>query len=238
MVTISFPMRNYNKKPILWWVGFVSSILLVVLTTFNTVLASGFGGWISEKLIDRDGLTDSNVLIGSGTTNSGLDVAMSGRATATGATNVYMDGVGTHATLNGNLATLNGFPSVYVYFQWGYDGVNYIGATTPQLMNATGVFTDTIAHFDPGKTVYYRAAVDSDGLSFSSPSTFITEGSIAAGFNLLNGVVVLVYIALMLFVTIKIMMHSTIAGLLFSAVAIYIGEAFIQAIQVALNSMF
>jgi hypothetical protein len=66
----------------------------------------------------------------------------------------------------------------------------------------------------------------------------VTTGSIAAGFNLLNAVVVVAYIALVLFTMVALGRKSTIAALLFMAVAIYIGEAFIAAIQAALNSIF
>jgi hypothetical protein len=227
---------NYKSK--LWWLCLISAIVLMLLFASVYAYASGFGGWISEKLVGRSGVADSNLLIGSsGATGSGLDVAMSGLAVATGAINIYMDGTGTHATLNGNLSTLNGFPSVSVYFQWGYGAV-YDHTTAAQTMAGTGAFSADIAHFDPGQTVYYRTVVEADGTSYSSPSTFVTTGSIAAGFNLLNAVVVVAYIALVLFTMVALGRKSTIAALLFMAVAIYIGEAFIAAIQAALNSIF
>ncbi len=223
----------------LWWVCLVFAIFFIFVFVSTYAYASGFGGWVSEKLVNRDGLADSNLLIGiSAVPNSGLELAMTGRATPLEATNIYMDGVGTHATLNGNLLTLNGFPSVYVYFQWGYDGVNYVGITAPQLMVATGSFSANIAGFHPGKRVYYRTVVDADGLTFSSPSSFVSSGGIVSGFNLLNAVVVVAYIAMVLFIVIAVGSRSTIMALLVVAVAIYLGEAFVVAIQESLNRVF
>lgn len=239
-LSLNKPLRIFPAyKSRLWWLFFVMAVVMAVSLSTVYVAASGFGGFVSEYLMGRSGVDNSNLLIGSGgAVGSGVDVAMSGRAVTAGATNIYMDGAGTHATLSGNLLTLNGFPSVYVYFQWGYDGANYIGLTAPQLMGATGAFTADIAHFDPGKTVYYRVAVDADGLSFSSPSSFIAEGGIVTGFNLLNAVVVLAYIAMVIFVMIAIGSKSTVASLIWLAVAIYIGEAFVVAIQEALTNLF
>jgi hypothetical protein len=58
------------------------------------------------------------------------------------------------------------------------------------------------------------------------------------GFNLLNAVVVISYISLVLFTMVALGRKSTVAALLWMAVAIYIGEAFIAIIQEALNSVF
>jgi len=221
-----------------WWACLSVGILLMVIFSSALAYASGWGGYISEKLIGRSGVNNSSLLVGrSGVSNSALDVAMSGVATATGATNIYMDGAGTHATLNGNLQSLRGFPSVSVYFQWGYDGV-YDHSTAAQTMAATGSFSDTIAHFDPSKAVNYRAVVVADGTNYSSPSTFIASGGIVTGFNLLNATVVLVYVAMVIFVALAIGSRSTIAALVFLAIAIYMGEAFVTGIQEAINALF
>ncbi len=221
-----------------WWTCLVMAALLMLVFSSVAVYASGWGGYISEKVINRNGVANSNLLIGrSGVVTSGLDVAMSGRALVVGATNVYMDGAGTHATLNGNLQSLNGFPQNTVYFQWGYD-TSYGYTTVSQVVAATGAFSSNIQGFDPSQTIYYRAVVEADGISYSNPSSFVATGAIVGGFNMLNAVVVIAYIAMILFTMITIGRQSTIAALLLMTVAIYLGEAFVVAIQEALRNMF
>lgn len=230
--------RLPDYKSRLWWFSLIMALLIALSFCAVSVYASGFGGYLSELLVGRSGVSDSNLLIGrSGVTGSGLDVGMSGIATPTGATNVYMDGAGTHATINGNLSSLNGFPSVAVYFQWGYD-TNYGNTTASQTMVATGAFSADIQHFDPSQTVYYRAVIDADGRNYSSPSSFVATGAIVTGFNLLNAVVVLAYIAMVIFAVIVVGSQSTIGAIILMAVAIYLGEAFVVAIQEAIRNLF
>ncbi len=234
MLSSLFPI--YKSK--MWWLCLAIAVSLCMMFMSAMVYAAGFGGYVSEFLMGRSGVVDSNLLIGrDGVSNSGLDLGMSGIVAVTEATNVYMDGSGTHATLNGNLQSLNGFPQAIVYFQWGYD-TSYGHTTTGQTVAAIGAFTADIAHFDPSQTVYYRAVVDCDGRNYSSASTFVASGGIVSGFNLLNAVVVLAYVALVIFVVLAIGSKSTIVALIVLAVAIYLGEAFVVALQEAIRNLY
>jgi len=225
---------KYNPKLLF------SVILALFIASFGfwTVYASGLGGYISEKLLERSGVTNSHILIDmSGVSNSSLDTGMSGRVTVSAASNIYMDGTGSHATLSGNLQDMNGFPSVTVYFEWGYDA-SYGHTTTSQVMATTGSFSATLDHFDPSETVYFRGVAVADGKNYSSPSSFVASGASFAWFNLLDAVVTLAYVALVIFVVIQLGQRSTIVALLFMAIAIYVGEAFITVIAEALRNIF
>jgi hypothetical protein len=70
-------------------------------------------------------------------------------------------------------------------------------------------------------------------LIISAPSSPLTEGTTS-----LNIVMLVVYSAFVLVIVIKIMSRSTIAGLLFAAIAIYLGTAFVRMIQEALDSLW
>ncbi len=226
------------RKSKLWWLSLILVLLVVLSLVTTAVYASGFGGWVSEKLVGQNGVADSNLLIGrSGVSNSGLDVATSGVVTATGATAVSWDGANAHATLNGNLSSLRGFPSVSVHFEYGYS-TSYGNTTVGQIKAATGAFTADITYGDPSKTVYYRSVVEADGTNYSSASSFTNTSGIATGFNILNSTVVIVYIAFILVIMIRLGQKSTLAALLFMAIAVYIGEAFVTIIQQALNQVF
>ncbi len=221
-----------------WWGCFITAVVLMVLVASVSVYAAGWGGYISEKVVDRSGVNNSNLLIGrSGVGVSDLDVVMSGIVAAAGATNIFMDGAGTHATLHGNLQNLNGFPQATVYFQWGYD-TSYGHVSTSQVVVATGAFTADIQGFDPSQTIYYRAVVDTDGINYSSADSFVAEGAIVTGFNLLNATVVFLYVVMIILAVVAIGSQSTVVALLFMVVAIYLGEAFVVVIQEAIRNIF
>ncbi len=227
---------SYKSK--VWWFCLIMAIVFALVFVSAAVYAFGIGGYVSEKLIDRSGVNNSNVLIGrSGVSDSALSTGMSGIVAAAGATNIYMDGAVTHATLHGNLQNLNGFPSVSVYFQWGYD-TSYGYTTVAQSMAAIGAFTADIQNFALDRVIYWRTVVDADGRNYSGSSIFTSPSGIMTGIGLLNAVVVVAYIAMVLFAIIVIGSRSTVLALLLMAVAIYIGEAFVVGIQEALRNMF
>ncbi len=203
----------------------------------RAIYASGLGGYISETLIERSGISGSSLLIGrSGVATSEIDVAMGAIVSTGAATNVYMDGTGTHATLSGILSDLKGFPRAMVYFQWGYDGA-YTNETTGQTVTSTGGFSEEITGFDPSRQVYYRGAVDTDGTRFSSGSSFIASGAVVGGFNLINATVVIAYTALVLLVILAIGSHSTFVAIVFMVLAVALGVVGIGAIQDLIRSL-
>ena len=134
-----------------WWLCLIMAVLLMLSFSAVSVYASGFGGYISEQLIGRSGVSDSSLLIGrSGVASSGLDVAMEG---------------------------------------------------------------DVVEEDNPGTPV-------------------------SVGVKLLNAVVVLAYVAMVLFTVVAIGRESTVIALLFMVVAIYVGEAFVVIIQEAIRALF
>ncbi len=134
-----------------WWLCLIMAVLLMLSFSTVSVYASGFGGYISEQLIGRSGVSDSSLLIGrSGVASSGLDVAMEG---------------------------------------------------------------DVVEEDNPGTPI-------------------------SVGVKLLNAVVVLAYVAMVLFTVVAIGRESTVIALLLMVVAIYVGEAFVVIIQEAIRALF
>lgn len=239
---LSLPVVPFlpRKGTKIWWLFSVMAVLLMLFFGTVAVYASGWGGYISEKVIGRSGIGDSNLLIGrSGVSNSGLDVAMSGILTSPSISNTFIDGMGVaHATLRAIVTNLNGFPQATVYFEWGYD-TGYGHTSASQVVVATGEYTSIIQGYDPSQTIYYRGVIETDGTNYSNGNSFLVGNQgIIAGFNLLNAVVVLLYATMVLFVVIAVGRESTIAALLVMALAIYLGVAFIGALQEAIRNIF
>ncbi len=135
-----------------WWLCLIMAVFLMLSFSAVSVYASGFGGYISEQLIGRSGVSDSSLLIGrSGVASSGLDVAMEGDV------------------------------------------------------------------------------VEED----KNPGT-----PVSVGVKLLNAVVVLAYVAMVLFTVVAIGRESTVIALLLMVVAIYVGEAFVVILQEAIRALF
>ena len=144
-----FIFPEYKSR--VWWLCLIMAVLIMLSFGAVTVYASGFGGYISEKLIGRSGVSDSSLLIGrSGVASSGLDVAMEG---------------------------------------------------------------DVVEEDNPGTPV-------------------------SVGVKLLNAVVVLAYVAMVLFTVVAIGRESTVIALVLMVVAIYVGEAFVVIIQEAIRALF
>lgn len=240
--------RMYNiiacrlKNSWYWYTLFLVWLLIISLWLTSTVLASGLGGYISEKLIDRQGVTSSSLLIArQGTNNSNLDIGLAPIATVSSATAVWMDG-GTHATLNGSVTTMNGFPTASGYFEWGYN-ISYGNTTPVQTISAVGNYSADITHYDPARMVYFRFVVWADGTSYSSPSNFnvTSSGSPASvSYNMINGIVPLlwvVFIILSLLVLWGMGLPPALI-LIIGAVEIYIGLEFLQGIIRVLQSLW
>jgi hypothetical protein len=166
----------------------VLGILIIMCLISSITLAVGIGGYMSEKLIARTGVADSNLVIDrSGISNSDLDIAMGLPVVALPATNVFMDTDGTHATLNGRITDLKGYPSATVWFEWGYD-TGYGYSTSTQTANDLGTYSAIITHYDAGKTVYYRFASLTDGTNYSDPLILSAGNPVQIAFNLSSAV--------------------------------------------------
>jgi len=188
-------LNQERPRRLLLWAAIAVVGLLSLFPNIN-VLASEIGGYISEKLIDRSGVVSSSLVIGAG--NPQIDVGMGPVVSTLLATDVYMGG-GTHATLNGNLSDLNGFPEVDVWFEWGY-GTSYGNTTTKQTVNVTGSYSADIIGYDPNEMIYYRFAGSTDGTTYGPARSFLVQDG-ALGYRLLWNVL-LVIIALAIIVTV------------------------------------
>ncbi len=176
----------FSKGWLMWGLritlGFIVALFLSSLAIVS--YATGLGGYLSEKLIDSSGTSSSSILIEwSGVGLSDLDVVMGIAATPLSATNVIMDGTGTHATLRANVTDLHGFPSASVWFEWGTD-ISFGGSTPAQTVLATGIVAATIDHYDPNQTIYYRLDAQplgfQEGVTYSSPAHFALSSSAAS----------------------------------------------------------
>ena len=193
------------RKPFIFKTKWLWAIALLALfasfVSFSTISADNFtGGYVSDTLISRTGVTDSNFLINSSaTTGSGLDVATVGTITTNPAT-----GIGTLSTdLHATVSTLNGMPRGIVYFEWGYDS-SYGNTTSSSTITAPGDVTIPVAGYDPTKNVYYRAVVETDGTAKASPRYFAVGGMVA-GRNIMNNIVLLFIAFAMVLITIGLM---------------------------------
>ncbi len=208
--------------------------------TFSIIAvnASGIGGYISEKVIARAGVANSNLRIDRlGVNNSYLDIGMGPKLSIAAPTSITWDGAGTHATLNGAVTSLNGFPSVTAWFEWGYDGV-YDHSTLIQSINAVQTVSATIDHFDPTRLVWYRLAGNADGTVYA-PATLNAsflpaasgDGNIQS-FNLLYLLLTFV-IAMAVIVGVLVRFGTPIKLLMF----IIVGISLLLSVVAALNAL-
>jgi len=180
----------------LWAIALLA--LFALFVSISTIEADNFtGGYVSDTLISRTGVTDSNFLINSsGTTGSGVDIATVGTITTNPAT-----GIGTASTdLHATVSTLNGMPRGVVYFEWGYDS-SYGNVTASTTITAPGDVTIPVAGYNPTKNVYYRAVVETDGTAKASPRYFAVGGMVV-GRNIMSNIVLLMVALAMVITTI------------------------------------
>lgn len=154
------------------WMGswLLIGILIVLMYPYAMVFASEIGGYISEKLIERDGVGSPSLTIGTVlelTQESQIDVTMAPAVSTLSA----QTSLGIHsATLRGNISTLNGFPSATVWFEWGYD-TNYGNTVGVQTAPAIGNYTTTLTEINDS-VVHYRFGTSADGTAYGNDSTF------------------------------------------------------------------
>jgi hypothetical protein len=227
---------RFKQAGRLRWLILVGLVLGFLASQIAVQAFIGLGGFSSEKLVERSGTSDSSLIIGrSGVGDSSLVLSLSPIVSTLDATNVFMD-VGTHATLRGDVTDLNDFPSAEVWFEWGYDNsLGNIAGT--QTVNTTGVYTHELTGYNPDKTVYFRAVVQTDGISRGEIRSFKVTGSIPAAYRMAQvlsyawvGVVALAVLAMFY------MGVPLYVVLLIGAVGALLGPIGVQAILEALRS--
>jgi len=221
------------------------AILLIGVLFFAysmfAVYASGLGGYISEKLIANSGTTNSALVIDRyGVSNSNLDVVMGPVVTTLTPINIYIDGTGSHATLKGNLASLNGFPASNVWFEWGYSPA--YGNTTPtQTATTIGVYTATIDHYIATNQIYYRFVGQADGTNYSSGTSFLlTDGGGSGAAVPLLPIIVLVFVAaIIIFMMVATRtVENPMFLIIILGILILMGLALASGLQGIINSLF
>ncbi len=204
-------VKDRPKKYTIW---LLLVVILFLVYPYVIVFASELGGLVSEKLIDRSGVTASRLVIGrSGVNNSTLDVAIGAVVSTVGATNI------TDATtvLNGTLSDMNGMPQAIVYFEWGYDA-SYGNTSTSQTLTGTGDFLVTIGGYDSKKTIHFRAASDTDGTLYGAGQTFEVGDRVSAYAILSN--ILLILIAIIICIAVIKLAGSPVAFLIMTVIGI------------------
>lgn len=148
--------------------------LLIIWSLASPALVSamsGFGGYVSEKLLG-DGTNEASYL-GDGTNY--LTVLGSGPMIATlDATSSSASPVIT-MTITGDLQDLNGMPRANVWFQWGYSTI-MVYTTAPVTVSATGEQTAVI-NPNANTDVYYRFVASTDGTTYGSIQSLSVVGN-------------------------------------------------------------
>lgn len=139
----------------------VIAVILLCLTPGSNVSADYIGGYASQKLIARQGTSNSYLIFGSTTQSVALDIG----AGPTGTTTSGSPNPGTTVTLAGNLSDMNNFDSVSVCFEWG-STTAYGNTTAVGTMNATGNYTADITGFASNSPIYFRFVAYTDGTSY------------------------------------------------------------------------
>ena len=187
--TLTLNNLKYNKLLLLT----VLIIGLLLLLPNTQVLASEIGGYVSEKLVDRSGVNSAQLVIGMG--NPQIDIGM-GPAVSTlpAQTTPAKD----TATLRGGVDSLNNFPNVVVWFEWGYN-TSYGNATPTQIATSTGTYTADISNFNLAQTVHYRFCASADGTNCGSDNPFSVPHTPAGALGWLIPVVFAIFGIVVLF---------------------------------------
>jgi len=157
-------LNQERLKRLLLWLAILATGLLLLLPSIQ-VLASGVGGYISEKLIDRSGVSSSSLVIGMG--NPQIDIGMGPSVSTLPAQTTK--GIN-KATLRGSVDSLNSFPSATVWFEWGYS-TSYGNTTATQTATNTGEYSTEITGLSD-RPVHYRFVASLDGTNYGSDSLF------------------------------------------------------------------
>jgi hypothetical protein len=159
--------------------------------------------------------------------------------TTLGATDVYMDGVGTHATLVGSLDNLSKFPDADIWFEWG-EGTNYVNTVGLQIGVTIGTYTYDLTGFNPLETVNYRIVGENpDGITYGDGTTLqITEGAVLSGFRVIS-LTPIVFMAGFIIMLIGMMLGGiNLLSLITATVFIYMGMPLLDGLQNGIRAIW
>jgi hypothetical protein len=163
-------LKNRVKK-----LSLVVLVFIFLLVMIHPIVLAygGLGGLVSEKLLQ--GTPGNNSLtLGSGDAST-LYLGMSGIVTTGEATDI--DAKNKTVILHGEVTDMNGLPLVYAYFDWGYTSACGTSTIRTSLTSA-GIYQITLSGYNSSKTIYYRSAIESDGMSYGSLSSFTSGKSV------------------------------------------------------------
>lgn len=215
-------------RNIKWWhtVVILSAMFLSQLSVYAM---TGQGGYLSEKVIDLTGITNSLVTIGSsGISNSIVDVG-----TAPSVSVLSPEISGSSVTLRGSVADMKGFPSASVYFRWGRSA-NLENTTATQEIASTGTYTVSITT-EPEGEVYYRFYAEADGISYATSSF---EGEPTNPIYWLARVFPYVFLGIVLSLLVMGVATGNIGAVIISAVLAVIGIVGTAIIQTVVRTLW
>jgi hypothetical protein len=205
-----------------------------LLCSISIVNASSWnGGLSSEKMVSRSGVTNSNLSISAGTEST--VIGLSGIVTTGIIDNIYIDVP--KLDITGTVTDMNGFPTARAYFDWGYTSACG-NESSSDTVSGVGDYTITLTDFNRTQTIYYRAAIDTDGTNYGEVLSYVPTGN-SAGVNLIRTlmpllVVIFVIIGLLTF-SFK---DSIVMNIVLMGIYALLGTAFIKGILAFIDSMF
>ena len=211
----------------------LTALAIVLLSPAIADAYAGLGGYISEKMIA--GAAIDSLYINRGTSGP-LVVASAPRISTLPATAVSFATPPAVATLNGNIANLNGMPTASYFFQWGYSAASLSNSTPVANTVSTGNFSATITGFVP-QTIFYRFASGTDTYTYGAVSSFSITGSQAgkaAGLSLLWNVFLFIVAAGIVITTLALGIRYGAVWLIISSIIGIIGFAILYRVLVTM----
>jgi len=166
--------QDYRPKRLLllWIISIILAIWMFPSFYFQT-FASGLGGYISEKLVDRSGVSDSSLIVGTASelvTASSSDIGLAPVIATLPSRTVGNNPVQADIKFQGRINDMNGFPSASIWFEWGYN-TGYGNTTTTQTVTSSGTYTATISNITKPGSIHFRFCASTDGTSYGDDRT-------------------------------------------------------------------
>jgi hypothetical protein len=202
-------------------------VAVAVLTVISVTSEVGLGGMVSEKMLARNGVTNSSLLLGRTGTNTTLSVMGFAPIVSTQVQTALGEAGGvTTATLQGRVTNMNGMPSATGYFLWGYSATSLPNTTATVPITATGDYSVTITGFSPTTYVYYQFVTSADGTAYGAVSRFLLPSG-TGGYLLKN--VLRVILAAGILITVLMFGKNVMTTLVLAIIGI-IGFAILSSI--------
>lgn len=210
----------------------ITGLIFLMLSPVAVSAFAGLGGYVSEKLLGNAITTDSVKSLGDSLTGETV-LGAAPVITTQPATNAQLIGGVSSATLNGNLSSLNGFPSAQVWFAWGYTAGTMSNTTVATTVLAIGDVAHDITGYDPGARVYFQMLSGTDGTAVGAVRSFVV-GASGIGYYLLWNLLTVIIALGMFIIVLKASDGNWVAAL----ISVIIGIIAIYFIRTALTSLW